>query len=432
MNFISFRFSYLWILAAFLLFGCNKVIKKEYLKSLKVVPTEYENTVRACRDQLNYIPDSNHIDHTPIKYVKVNFHVVCNSEGEGNFDEKTGRVFINEVYDAMNDKLGRNKKMNLPPGNNTPVLPMRYRLQLTGQPDQPDDDGIYFHNDDDFYWIVAKGKDKNFYSKDVFHKYGIQKDSVLNVFILADPIDSLDSPTYKASSRGIGYPEFIKMTYWYLGTRDSIYKKGRFRPKFNKWHAVKSFAHELGHTLGLRHTWRGNDGCDDTPHHSNCWNRTKGKAPCDEWWSNNFMDYNAHNSAWSPCQIGTIHRNMSDKKKRVRKFLARNWCTLDESKTINIRDQVEWPGAKDLEGNLIVLDGGQLTVRCRMSLPEGAKIIVHPKGRLILDAAKLENDCGGTWKGIEVWTDKEGNQGAVQLINNASLEHMENPIELTE
>ena len=56
--------------------------------------------------------------------------------------------------------------------------------------------------------------------------------------------------------------------------------------------------HELGHSLGLLHTWNQDDGCDDTPRNAGCWGDT-----C----SNNMMDYNASQSALTACQLGIIH-----------------------------------------------------------------------------------------------------------------------------
>lgn len=417
----------IFFLYLFFLFSCNGKVKKEYLSSVNVAPTTYEVRGNTCRDQLNYIPDLLHLDQTPVKYLRVNFHVMCNAEGKGNFDEKLGRYFIHEVLKSANGKLNRNKKMNLPPGNETAVLPMRYQYVLTKQPDVPNDDGIYFHNDDELYGMIGSGKHRNIYNKDVFNKYGIQKDTVLNIFIMTHPIDSMNSKTYTQNSKGIGYPNFVKVTDWFTGMENVRLVNGKYEGKLNKWNAVKLLNHEIGHSLGLRHTWRGNDGCDDTPNHSNCWNRTKNKKPCDEWWSNNFMDYNAHSSAWSPCQIGTIHRNFSDKRKKTRRLLVPKWCELDEAKTVRIQSDTEWLGAKDLEGHLIIEDSASLTIHCRLSMPKDSKIIIHPTGKLTVVGSTIENDCGHTWKGIEVWT-KKGAKGIVELQAGAKLLNLENEI----
>ncbi len=414
-----------------ILTSCDGLVKKEYLQTIGIRPTSYEATAKGCKDQLNYIPDSNAIDQTPIKYIRVNFHVICDDDGKGNFAEEEGRRFVYDVYNAANEKLGRNKQMNLPVGNSTPTLPMRYRYLLTGRPDDPNDDGIYFHNDSEHYHLVSKGKNRNIYGKSVFEKYGIQKDTVLNIFVQAHHLDSLKSNTYTKSIHGIGYTNFVKVNHWYEDVVDTIWVNGKPKVKWHKWNAVKNLNHEIGHTIGLRHSWIGNDGCEDTPTHHNCWNRTKGRAPCDTEWSNNVMDYNAHASAWSPCQIGIVHRNFADQRKKIRKLLEPTWCTFDPNKTIEIKGDTQWYGAKDLEGNLVVKNGASLTIHCRVSLPKDAKVIVHPKAKLILNGATIENDCGEEWNGIEVWSKGES-KGTVELYSGAQILNVKNPIELSE
>jgi Pregnancy-associated plasma protein-A len=404
------------------IFSCNNKINKEFITSATSQSSDADDQRSACKDKLSYVPDLEHLDHTPIKKLQLNFHIMSKADSTANFDQKTARVFINQVMEAANDKLGRNKPMNLPPGNDTPVVPMRYQFVLTPRPDVADDDGIYFHYDDDLYFMIGKGKDKNHYSKAVYEKYGIQKDTVLNIFVMSHHVDSLKSPTYVANAKGIGFGKWLKVGHWYYGTRDTTWQNGKPKTKYTKWNAVQLLNHEIGHCLGLRHSWRGNDGCDDTPKHPNCWNKTK-TPPCDTMWSNNFMDYNAHSSAWSPCQIGSIHYNLSNKKKKIRRLLQRTWCHLDETKSINISDNIEWLGAKDLEGHIIIKDGGSLTIRCRISFPKDAKIIIHPKGKLILDGAVLENDCGEKWLGIEQWSD-ETSKGELVLKNSPSINNV--------
>jgi len=417
---------FLLVCCCLVFFTCNNTINKEFITSAINNSTETEEPGNCCGDQESYIPDLEHIDHTPIKYMHINFHIMAKADSTGNFNQKNGRVFINQIMKAANDKLGRNKKMNLPPGNDTPVVPMRYRYRLTPGTDAADDDGIYFHYDDDLYFMVGKGKDKNNYSKDVFEKYGIQKDTVLNIFVMSHHVDSLKSSTYVANSKGIGFGNWLKVVHWYKGTRDTIWEHGKPKTKFTKWDAIHLLNHEIGHCIGLRHTWQGNDGCDDTPRNPNCWNKTK-TAPCDTMWSNNVMDYNAHVSAWTPCQIGRIQYNFSNKKKKYRRLLEPSWCYLDEDKTISIKDTVEWRSAKDLEGHIVILDGGSLTIRCTVYLPKNAKITIHPRGKLVLDGAVLGNDCEEEWLGIERWSDKNST-GELVLKNGAVIENLEHEV----
>ncbi len=416
----------IFLLLSIFFLTCNKAVKKEFLQTIEVSPASYEVQRNGCGNQANYIPDLDHLDHTPVKYVRVNYHIMRNGQGKGNFDKTMGRKYINLIHKTANGKLRSNKKMNLPPGNNTAVLPMLYQYVLTGMPDDPNDDGIYFHDDDDLYALIGHGKRRNNYNKDVYEKYGVQKGSVLNVFVMTHHVDSLKAKNYPKDSKGIGFPNFVKVTNWYEPIKNSKWVDGQPKSNKGKWYAVRLLNHEIGHSLGLRHTWRGNDGCDDTPNHTNCWNKTKGKKPCDVYWSNNFMDYNAHSSAWSPCQIGTVHRNFSGKKKSSRKLLIRTWCDLKDQ-PIRINKDFNWAGAKDLEGHLIIENGASLTVSCRLSLPKGGRIIVKPNAKLILNGATLENDCGDKWKGIEVWSDKSG-KGMVESYNGTQILNVENEV----
>ena len=70
--------------------------------------------------------------------------------------------------------------MFLPLKNEIPNLPMCYRFELTPNTGVPNDDGIYFHDDDELYHMTNYGANSNIYSKDVYKKYGIKKDSIMN------------------------------------------------------------------------------------------------------------------------------------------------------------------------------------------------------------------------------------------------------------
>lgn len=369
----------------------------------------------SCYELASYIPDTNNLEHTPVKYLRLNFHFLNSSDSTHNYNGDDARRLIRELMHSAQNDLQNNKKMWLPYGNETPVLPTRYRYVLTPDPWVPGDDGIYLHYDDELCYYVHKGGNRNLMDRRVIERYGVQTDSVLNVFIMPHHPDSVASPTYSAGGVGVMLGDAIKLA-------------GLFASGGPGWNYRGVFNHEVGHFLGLSHTWAYNDGCDDTPlHPGRCWNRTP-NAPCDTMASNNLMDYNARQNAWTPCQIGKIHYGLSRLSTRQRAYLQPRWCILKPDKTIHVRNDITWSGMKDLEGNIVIEDGATLRIQCRVSLPEDARITIQPGSTLILEEeAWLHNACGDTWQGIEI-VQVGQRQGKIILQGDPKVEDVVNPL----
>jgi hypothetical protein len=354
----------------------------------------------ACGDWQDYLPDPTRPEDMPLRLLRVNFHIMNSRDSSHNFRPDSARAFFTQLLARANAELDTNLlNWRSPPG--TKVLPKRYRYVLWPQP-VPGDDGFYFHYDDEHYFLVYKGKNQNNYDQRVLEKYAVGRDSIINIFIQVHPDDSLKSPSYKASNQGIALGTCLKMA--------NIYEQGA-----NVYGISGLLNHEVGHLLSLSHAW-GEDRCPDTDKHPNrCWEWTE-TGPCLHQATNNVMDYNAYQIALTPCQIGRVHRVLSDEKSALRRCVVPTWLRRNPAHDVVIRDSVVWNGARDLEGNLTVAAGGALRIACRLSLPEGARLTVEPGGRLWLDGARLHNAGKRPWKGLHL-PKKRGKRGMVRSLS---------------
>lgn len=398
------------LLSILYFFSCNSKISHFYfdpnIQNENVTSLEsLDKSKKICKDPLNYAPAEDYNKYFKKRTIRMNFHFPDDSTRSNNFQVGEGNEFFTNMVNNCNYRFGINKKMNLPEGNDTPVLNPQFQFKITPSKDHLEAGGFYYETDNELSYFVNKGRDRNNYNRSIIKKYAIDDDTILNAFIMPHNPDSLRSKTYKTYGSGIALGSSVKVAGIYqLGGAD--------------WAYATLLNHEVGHVFGLSHSW-GTDGCDDTPRHPNCYSKT-GNPPCNGAVSNNVMDYNNSQMSWTPCQLGRVHMKIADTTAFQRKLVIPTWCQLDSSKDIVIDSKISWLGGRDVSHNIIIKEGGHLTLCCRLSMPKNSKIIVNPGGKLTLNDIVLHNDCGDQWLGIQVISNGK-HKGLIEKIGKVEL-----------
>lgn len=368
-----------------------------------------------CSDQSMYIPDgSNNYQNTPSLVFRLNYHFIRPSDGSGPFTGDMTPIVTSEVA-GMNWFYG---DIDLPTLPVTPAAPYiedsRVRFVL---------DGIYYHDDDLRYqhYLNATG----YLAIPLRNEFGVNITTVINIFYYQNNANP--------SSYGIGYMDVVGMHNCFPSSAHGL------------------LAHELGHSIGLSHTFSCgsttcfDDGISDT-YHPDC---NTGWVSCgvNQNWhnpgpngctlqgtgvSNNIMGYNSCRKYLSPMQMGRIHYGSITNPTR-RMYVK---CTPDAfNPTMVISQSAVWESSKIINSNIEIQPGVTLDVRCTLYMSPHAKVIIKQGARLIIDGGVLTSHSGGChdfWSGIEAWgttsqhqypSNNPTYQGLLVLKNGARIEH---------
>jgi len=346
------------------------------------------NMTETCMDFTKYIPN----DLSSRLYVKINYHFFRMNDGTGIYQPSDSSL-IKRMTNWVNDMYRHLQPPTIPA---IPPADTLYdsKISFTVK-------GVYYHDNSDYY-IRYKSHCLGIF----YNTYGVNKTSEINVFFYIDTAFSYGG--------GCAKTNYITM----------------HNNNISSYAAAQLLAHELGHSLGLWHTWERQ--FDDTFYPDD----NTAALPCNNSTiSNNIMGYNTCGSYLSPKQIGYMHFRLLSNENGFKYVDCINNAVNDSiiissNKTIN--------HSTFFDKNVIIRPNATLTIKCKVYLSTSVTITIKPGGRLIIDGGTLTNVCNDEmWGGIFVSGNTHlpqtpQNQGVLELKNGAIIENAWNAISTSE
>ena len=220
-----------------------------------------------------------------------------------------------------------------------------------------------------------------------------------------------------------------------IGFQDFIIMRGLHDDDWNQEH-ISTLAHELGHSFGLRHSWRpvGRATVCQGNQHQTIIHNCCVTAPQDQ--SNNIMDYDNSNdfdlNSFTECQLGIMHFMLENTA--LSQFVQTNLCERQQTIiTIPENTFVHWDREEIVSEDVHVF--GTLRLTCDLQVANDVRFIVHLGGELQVDGAHIFA-CDNQWRGIVVEgftgvADNSSNgAGRVVISNNAIIENAKDAISM--
>lgn len=358
-----------------------------------IAPPSVNSIGATCAFSPYYTPD----DLTQTKNVRITLHVVQDDDGLNNFqDTPTERNWlINDVVGNMNWIMRTLQPMNLPTTSSY-IQDSKIQYEV---------DDIFFHQNT--YLYNSQLGTNNGYAAGIGNQlFDLYVTNNVDVINKTNSIHIFMVGGSGGMACGFGCNSWTLMTNVY-----QQYQIGNF------WDPAGLLRHELGHNLGLYHSW-GTDNCGDTPSNPNCWNG----PTC----SNNVMDYNAGKNALTECQLANMHHYLT---KGNGQNVVINHCETSNNLIIDNNSINTWYNTRYIQGDLIIKNNSTLVVTCEVYMPDNSRIIIETGGKLIVDGGTITNKCDGMWKGIEVRGNSTasqatiGAQGKLEIRNGALIEN---------
>ncbi|MCD7972499.1 MAG: FG-GAP-like repeat-containing protein [Candidatus Azobacteroides sp.] len=337
-----------------------------------VVDCSYDNLKEDENLFRPYIPNSD----SDIITIRLIFQIVQKGDGSGNFQNNMNDIaFLYDQVERLNSFLSEfqapiwgGKEQEVPY-----IVDSRIRCVL---------DKVYFIRDDEAYGTRPIDKDTG---KDIYYtKYRKEEDHCLNVFFTELP-PSEPGKNIPLGGNGFGlWGEKYNciLLYGYYNFYHNRPHDGELR--------TSNFAHELGHQLGLYHTFEG-DYLSDTNNDEpgiNGW-CDLASVTC----SNNLMGDAPSKRHLSPLQAG-----------KMRKLLTEGWRSKmhynsgDNATPQTISTNVTWNVPRAYKGGL-VFQGTMYSpvtahINCNVYLPADKHVTINSRARVILDGGIIKNNFG--------------------------------------
>jgi len=389
--------------------------------------------------QGSYVPGSD-LNANVTKTIKVAIHVWQDASGNGNFPENTATIEgLNAAIQSLNINMWTN---NDPPSDILAGVPYIQDVQLRASLE-----GIYFYQNATAFTNCSSISSLNTAALAAHPE--VEKCVQLHIV----------RPTCYSNDNS--YANQVAISSFTANA--GILTKARLPDPPDVGLLAGIWAHEMGHILGLWHTYefldqedhceRSNidfledvfgDGPEDQPlcvtpepgcdvcYHDISWNCNVSDPnnSC----TNNMMGGTSSSGYFSPLQMGRMHRTLALRG-------ARKYAWGFSNAPYTVQQDETWDFNIKFYQDIIVPAGITLTVKCIVEMVPQAKVIVQQGGRLIIDGGKFTaaQYSDAFWGGIEVWgnavqhqfpTNQPTYQGLVILKNRAVIEHAREAIRL--